>query len=91
MCYGDSAIFVRREIFEELGGYRDYAIFEDCDLFRRLRRRGKFIRLQAKAVTSSRRFEGRFIRTFALWSVMQALYWLGVHPNLLNRLYRPLR
>jgi rSAM/selenodomain-associated transferase 2 len=91
MCYGDSGIFIRRSVFESLGGYRAYPIFEDCDLYRRMRRVGKFARLPACAVTSSRRFEGRFIRTFALWSLMQVLYWIGVNPNLLNRLYRPLR
>lgn len=91
MCYGDSAIFVRRSVFEQLGGYNDYPIFEDCDLYRRMRRVGKFVRLRAAAVTSSRRFEGRFVRTFALWATMQVLYWLGVDPNRLNRWYKPLR
>ncbi|HKC88145.1 MAG TPA: TIGR04283 family arsenosugar biosynthesis glycosyltransferase, partial [Blastocatellia bacterium] len=91
MIYGDSAIFVRRCVFDRLGGYREYPIFEDCDLYRRMRRLGRFVRLKACATTSSRRFEGQFIRTFALWSLLQALYWLGVNPNLLNRLYKPLR
>lgn len=91
MCYGDSAIFIRRSVFERLGGYSDYPIFEDCDLYRRMRRVGKFVRLPASAVTSSRRFEGRFVRTFALWATMQILYWLGVDPNRLNRWYKPLR
>jgi len=91
MIYGDSAIFVRRRVFDRLGGYGEYPIFEDCDLYRRMRRLGRFVRLNACATTSSRRFEGRFIRTFALWTLMQVLYWLGVNPNLLNRLYKPLR
>ncbi len=91
MCYGDSAIFVRRGVFEALGGYRDYPIFEDCDLYWRMRRVGKFMRLPAAATTSSRRFEGRFCRTFALWAAMQVLYWLGADPNWLNRMYKPLR
>jgi rSAM/selenodomain-associated transferase 2 len=91
MCYGDSAIFIRRSIFEKLGGYRDYPIFEDCDLYRRMRRHGTFTRLPGAATTSSRRFEGRFVRTFALWSLLQTLYWLGVNPNLLDRLYKPWR
>ena len=91
MLYGDSAIFVRRAAFDRLGGYREYPIFEDCDLYRRARRLGKFVRLNARATTSSRRFEGRFIRTFALWSLMQVLYWVGLNKNLLNRLYKPLR
>ncbi len=91
MCYGDSAIFVRREVFERLGGYGDYPVFEDCDLYRRMRRIGRFVRLPERATTSSRRFEGKFIRTFALWSLMQVLYWAGVDPNRLDRLYKPLR
>jgi rSAM/selenodomain-associated transferase 2 len=91
MCYGDSAIFVRRDVFESLGGYCDSPIFEDCDLYRRLRRAGKFVRLPAAAITSSRRFEGRFVRTFALWVMMQMLYWLGVPTNWLDRMYKPLR
>ena len=91
MCYGDSAMFVRRRVFESLGGYRDFPIFEDVDLFRRLKRTGKFVRLPAYATTSSRRFEGRFVRTFALWSLLQVLYWLGVSPRRLDRLYRQAR
>ncbi|MBO0726204.1 MAG: TIGR04283 family arsenosugar biosynthesis glycosyltransferase [Blastocatellia bacterium] len=91
MLYGDSAIFTRRSVFDRLGGYREYPIFEDCDLYRRMRRLGRFVRLNACVTTSSRRFEGRFFRTFALWSLMQMLYWLGVSPILLNRLYKPLR
>jgi len=87
MCYGDSAIFARRNIFELLGGFRNYPIFEDLDFYRRLNRAGKFIKLPATATTSSRRFEGRFLRTFALWSILQVLYWFGVDPRRLYRIY----
>jgi rSAM/selenodomain-associated transferase 2 len=91
MCYGDSGIFVRRSLFTALGGYRDYPLFEDCDLYQRLKKRARFVRLPAQAITSARRFEGRFVRTFALWSLLQTLYWLGVHPQTLNRLYKARR
>ncbi|MFN0119301.1 MAG: TIGR04283 family arsenosugar biosynthesis glycosyltransferase [Blastocatellia bacterium] len=91
MCYGDSGIFARRATYEAAGGFRDFPIFEDCDLYRRLRKHGRFIRLPARAVTSARRFEGRFLRTFALWSLLQVMYWLGVSPHRLDRLYRPAR
>jgi rSAM/selenodomain-associated transferase 2 len=91
MCYGDSGIFVRRSAFEAVGGYREIPLFEDCDLYARLRRVGRFVRLPARATTSSRRFEGRFLRTFALWSMLQALYWLGVDPHRLERIYKPIR
>lgn len=91
MCYGDSAIFVRRSVFEELKGYKDYPLFEDCELYQRMRRVGRFVRLPQNATTSSRRFQGRFLRTFALWSLLQSLYWIGVHPVRLNRLYKQAR
>jgi len=48
--------------------------------------------LPAVVVTSSRRFEGRsFVATFARWASLQVLYWLGVGPPTLGRLYAPIR
>jgi rSAM/selenodomain-associated transferase 2 len=92
LCYGDSAIFVRREVYERLGGFRPFPIFEDLDLVRRLKKQGRFIRLRSPVVTSSRRFEGHsFTLTFARWMVLQLLYWLGVKPCRLARLYAPTR
>lgn len=92
LCYGDSGIFVRRDAYNSVGGFKSFPIFEDLDLVRRLKRQGQVVRLPAVVVTSSRRFEGRsFALTFTRWSVLQALYWLGVHPSRLGRLYAPIR
>ncbi|HLL74533.1 MAG TPA: TIGR04283 family arsenosugar biosynthesis glycosyltransferase [Pyrinomonadaceae bacterium] len=92
LCYGDSAIFVRRDVYERVGGFRPFPVFEDLDLVRRLREVGRVSHLSAAVTTSSRRFEGRnFALTFARWSLLQLLYWLGVHPRTLGRLYAPVR
>lgn len=92
LCYGDSGIFVRASAYEQVGGFKPFPIFEDLDFVRRLRKHGRVIHLPVTVVTSSRRFEGRsFALTFARWSILQALYWAGVHPRLLNRLYAPVR
>ena len=92
LCYGDSGFFVRREVYTQVGGFQAFPIFEDLDLLRRLRRRGRFLHLDATVVTSARRFAGRsFALTFARWSILQGLYWLGVHPRTLARLYAPIR
>jgi rSAM/selenodomain-associated transferase 2 len=92
LCYGDSGIFVRRESYERIGGFRDFPIFEDLDLVRRLRKEGRVAHLRARVTTSSRRFEGRsFALTFARWSFLQALYWLGVSPDTLARMYAHVR
>jgi rSAM/selenodomain-associated transferase 2 len=92
LCYGDSAIFVRREAYEEVGGFASFPVFEDLDLVRRLRKTGRVVHLPAVVTTSSRRFEGRsFALTFARWAFLQALYWAGVHPRTLGRMYAPVR
>lgn len=92
LCYGDSAIFVRREIYERSGGFRPLPIFEDLDFLRRLERRGKFVHLSSTVITSGRRFEGgRFLTTFVRWVGLQLLYWLGVNPSRLAELYTPVR
>jgi rSAM/selenodomain-associated transferase 2 len=91
LVYGDSAIFVRRKVFEALGGYGNLPLFEDCDLYQRVRRAGRFVRLAEYAITSSRRFEGHFLRAFARWAMLQLLYWFGVSPQRLAQMYRAVR
>lgn len=92
LCYGDSAIFVRREAYEQSGGFNAFPIFEDLDLLRRLKKIGKFAQLPATVVTSSRRFENRsFVVTFIRWLALQLLYWLGVNPRRLAAFYSPVR
>jgi rSAM/selenodomain-associated transferase 2 len=92
LCYGDSAIFVRASVYKEVGGFKPFPLFEDLDLVRRLKASGRLVHLPSAVVTSSRRFEGRsFALTFIRWAVLQALYWAGVNPHLLSRLYAPVR
>jgi rSAM/selenodomain-associated transferase 2 len=92
LVYGDAAIFVRRSAYERVGGFRPYPLFEDLDLVRRLRRLGRLARMPADVTASARRFEGKsYVRTLALWVGLQLLYWLGVSPERLARLYAPIR
>jgi rSAM/selenodomain-associated transferase 2 len=92
LCYGDSGIFIRKRVYEEIGGFRPLALFEDLDLLRRLRRAGRFVHLPCSIVTSSRRFEQRnFALMWLHWTGLQLLYWCGVSPNLLARWYRRAR
>lgn len=92
LCYGDSGIFVRREAYASIGGFRPLALFEDLDLLRRLRRAGRFVHLPCNILTSSRRFEQRnFALIWLHWTALQILYWCGISPNLLARWYRHVR
>lgn len=89
LYYGDSAIFVRRRVYQDLGGLRPLALMEDYDFTRRLERRGKTRCIDdPPLVTSSRRFEGRRPTSIVLgWLKIHALYHLGISPDRLARLY----
>jgi rSAM/selenodomain-associated transferase 2 len=90
LCYGDSGIFVRTSTYSKMGGFKPLPIFEDVDFVRRMKKLGRMVHLPVAVVTSSRRFEGRrFAPTFARWSILQALYWIGIPPRLLGQLYAP--
>ncbi len=92
LAYGDSAFFVRREIFEKLGGFRNYPLFEDVDFYKRVKKLGRFVNIRMPVTTSSRRFEDRwFIWVFMKWSIRQGLYWIGVSPGFLAKSYKQSR
>lgn len=92
LVYGDSAIFARRSAFESIGGFRNHPLFEDVDLYKRLKKKGDFVHINLPVTTSSRRFENKsFILTFARWSIFQGLYWIGVPPRILAGKYKAIR
>ncbi len=89
VSYGDAGIFIRRTVYNEIGGCRPYPLFEDLDLIRRMKRHGRFIHLQTRIFTSARRFAGnQYVKVWAIWFTLQLLYWAGVSPARLARWYR---
>ena len=87
---GDQAQFVNRPIFDDMGGFRDWPVLEDLDLIRRLKQRGEVAVLPLEATTSARRYlENGIGRTVARNWLIWALYFSGVPPQRLARLYRP--
>src|SRR5262249_27747472 len=90
--YGDSGIFVRREIFDELGGYRPLPLMEDYDFARRLVKRGKTAFVRDLLMVSSRRWEEHGVwRTMALWFFLHSFYLAGVPARYLAPFYPPIR
>ena len=88
MPYGDQAIFLKAELFREIGGFPDLPIMEDFELVRRLRGRGRIVIAPAAAVTSARRWQelGTFRTTLIHQWVILAFY-LGFDPSRLARWY----
>jgi hypothetical protein len=87
--YGDSGIFVRREVYDRLGGIPTYALMEDYAFVRRMEHAGPTTCIaEPSLVTSSRRFHGR--RPAGIvggWLMIHALYHLGVAPARLAWIY----
>jgi rSAM/selenodomain-associated transferase 2 len=90
--YGDSAVWVRHDVFDRLGGYRPLPVMEDYDFVRRLEKTGRTACLPGPAVTSARRWRALGVpRTVLSWVVIRWLFLAGVSPARLARLYRPAR
>ena len=89
MPYGDQALFVCRDLFNEIGGFPDFPIMEDFELIRRLRRKGKIRILPASVRTSPRRYLNfGILKTWFLNQTIIAAYYLGVPPERLAGWYR---
>jgi rSAM/selenodomain-associated transferase 2 len=86
---GDQALFVRRAVFEELGGFAPIPLMEDVDLARRLKRHGRVAALHETVLTSARRWQRRGVwRTVLLMWSLRLAYYAGVPPATLARAYR---
>ena len=87
--WGDQAYFVRRAVFERLGGFPVMPLMEDYELRRRLRAEGRFVKAPAAVVPSARRFRKRgVVRQQLLNGALLAAYRLGVSAERLHRHYR---
>jgi rSAM/selenodomain-associated transferase 2/rSAM/selenodomain-associated transferase 1 len=87
--YGDQALFMKKSIFEAIGGFSDMPIMEDFILVRRLKRKGKIVILPAAVVTSPRRWlHLGILKTWLINQLIVIAYYLGATPEQLSRYYR---
>ncbi len=89
---GDQAMFVRRSLFNQVGGFPDLPLMEDITLSSTLKRHGPPACLRPPVITSARRWERRGVwRTIVLMWRLRAAYFLGADPTQLaiDYGYRP--
>jgi rSAM/selenodomain-associated transferase 2 len=92
LAYGDQGIFVRREVFNRLGGFPSLALMEDLFFMKWLRREGRVALLDGPLHVSARRWEKQgIIRQTARNWWLTALARVGVSPNRLERFYPEVR
>lgn len=89
---GDQALFVRRAVFEAMGGFPDLPLMEDLAFSIALKRRGGIACLRQTVATSSRRWlrDGP-LRTVLLMWWLRFLFWCGVPAERLKRRYADTR
>ena len=86
---GDQGIFIKRNTFDSIGGYPEIPLMEDVALSKKLKTISQPACIKETLTTSSRRWEKKgIIKTILLMWYLRFLYWIGVTPAKLAKLYR---
>jgi rSAM/selenodomain-associated transferase 2 len=89
---GDQAIFVRREVFQKMGGYPDLELMEDVEFSRRLKREGAIACLRERVTTSARRWQRHGVtRTIVKMWALRLCHFFGVSTARLRAHYADTR
>lgn len=92
-AYGDQALFLKREVFEALGGFPELALMEDLYFCKRLKRAGRIALVTSSRVhVSARRWQrtGILRQTCRNWFLVTLAH-LGISPSRLAALYPHVR
>ena len=85
--YGDQGLLIRRDLYDQMGGFRPLPLMEDVDLIRRLGRH-RITPLPVAAITSAARWRrDGWWRRSARNLLCLGLFFAGVPPRLIRRLY----
>lgn len=87
--YGDQGIFLRKTLFQQLGGFPDQPIMEDFELARRLAKQGKIVIQPVAVHTAARRWQRvGLLKTTLINQAIVIAYLNGVSPDVLAGWYR---
>ncbi len=90
--FGDQGIFVRRDVFQALNGYKKMPIMEDYEFYKRLCEQGKVILIRMPVISSARRFIKKgVIRQLLINKFVVLAYWSGVDIQTIKRFYDDVR
>jgi rSAM/selenodomain-associated transferase 2 len=90
--YGDQGIFVKKDVFERIGGFPEAPIMEDVLFTQQLRKMGKTVVLPDRITVSARRWEKRgIIKTTLLFNLIILLFRLKVPLHQIKQFYEDIR
>lgn len=86
--YGDQGIFIKKEVFEQLGKYKDIPVMEDFELVKKAQKQGKIYIAKSAVMTSSRRWDKLgIIKTTLINQLVILGYYLKISPKKLAIFY----
>ena len=88
--FSDQSLFVRRELFERLGGFREeLLVMEDQEIIRRLRAQGPFCLMPRAVLISAWKYRANgVVRLQGIFTGIALLHWLGMPQRYLVRIYQ---
>lgn len=91
--YGDNGIFVKKEVFDNLNGFKEIPIMEDYDFSSRMREKYKVVNIKKPLITVSarRHVKAGFWKTRFQWVAIRILFKCGVSPYFLADWYSDVR
>ena len=93
IAFGDQGIWVKKDVFDTMGGFPDLPIMEDYEFSLRMQRQNLPIcQLPGRIITSGRRYEKRF-PPLTMWQMyrLRCLYRKGVAIEEIARRYKDIR
>ncbi|NOZ69685.1 MAG: glycosyltransferase family 2 protein [Deferribacteres bacterium] len=93
LLYGDQGMFLRKEVFEKVGGFADIPLMEDIEISGRLKKLGKIVFVMPPIKASPRRWlkEGAVYTTLRDWALALSYTVLKVSPETLIKYYKEVR
>jgi rSAM/selenodomain-associated transferase 2 len=91
--YGDQGIFMKKDVFERMGGFADIPLMEDIEISRRLKRIGTIVFIGDPIKTSPRRWtrEGPLYTTVRDWIIAISYAVFRTSPDKLIKYYKDIR
>lgn len=88
--FGDQSLFLRRKLFQKIGGFREELIvMEDQEIFHRIRNEGNIVVASEEVITSARKYrENGYLRLQLLFTLIWAGYYLGIPQDKLASFYK---
>ena len=85
--YGDQGLFISKDLYDDIGGYKDMPLMEDVDIIKRIGR-ARLIVGSDEVITSAEKYNKYGYLLRMIWNgFCLLLYKLGVDPATIKKIY----